>query len=55
LTLFSFSTTSPVSESIAWLRMRLPVSRLMMLQRIRLDVLVAVYIATAHETSDSFR
>jgi len=27
----------------------------MMFRRIRLDVLVAVYIATAHETSDSFR
>src|SRR5947209_6365238 len=35
--------------------MRLPVSRLMMCRRTRLDVLVAVYIATAHETSESLR
>src|SRR6476659_3163858 len=35
--------------------MRFPVSRLMMCRRIRLDVLVAVYMVTAHETSESFR
>jgi hypothetical protein len=35
--------------------MRLPVSRLMMCRRIRLDVLVAVYIATEQETSESLR
>src|SRR5438046_7375471 len=35
--------------------MRLPVSRLRMWRRIRLDVPVPGYIATEHETSESLR